>query len=295
MKKQIIALSILISLSSCSKDEINSDSNNQANLVKTTNSSEYNFNEIPNPAFDQSNKGLYQGTLVSEDMSFHEKITINVGNNGQYYAFINTTNGETHTLKGQPSLTNTAYNFKGKIGHFKMSITSDGQTSFSDVMLKNMSSKITVFKDTSSQRMMPSIGTFTNTNGNITGTWDFTFTPINELGFSISVLTINVNGGSTYVLNISGNYQRLCSAPGTAVPIGIVNSSYFNIQSVANILLGNHPLNYSFVANRIEAVNVGCLDAPTQQLGIAINNWTWNGFSGTALVDTNSLPTFEGL
>jgi len=118
-------------------------------------------------------------------------------------------------------------------------------------------------------------------------------------------LTIVRDGGSTFVLNTNGNYQRLCSAPGTPVPIGVVNSSFFNIQSSVGAspgisLGGDLSIGYTIVANRLEATNAGCRDFPSANLDITISNWTLRQgvntiAQGTATLNTASLPDFSGV
>ncbi len=254
------------------------------------------LSELPNPALDTDRRGLYQGTIVTSNIVFHEKITINMGNNGSYNAWIKTKHGELYTFKTRKSV-NSSDNHKtfiGKLGHFKVRYLDDDTLEVYDAVIQNTLASINIFKDRSTHRMIPTLGTFTSNDGSITGTWDFTFSNTSSLGFSIPNVTIFVNQNSeTFVLDISGNYQRLCSAPGTSVPIGVVNSSFFNIQSSNNVPLGNSNLNFTIVANRLEAANVGCLDLPSATLDTNINTWIWNGISGTSTIDTSSLPDFS--
>lgn len=252
--------------------------------------------DFPNPENDYTKQGLYQGTIVTQDLSFHEKITLNLGDNGLYNARITTSDNQQYLFDSQNTIEDSVLNFEGDQGTFSVQFLDDNSVSFSNVIIQNKEAVATVFKDQSFQRMMPSLGTFSSADNSITGTWDFTFSPTSSLGYSITTTTIFINQNSeTFVLDISGDYQRLCSAPGTPVPIGVVNSSFFNIQSSNNVPLGNSNLNFTFVANRLEGTNAGCLDQPSTDLDITIANWIWNGISGTSTIDTSSLPDFSFL
>lgn len=256
--------------------------------------------DTPNPENDYTLKGLYQGTIISKDLSFHEKITINLGDNNQYNASIITSNEILYLFKSENNIDSNILFFEGEHGSFKVEFDQDNSLYFTDVIINEKEALIQVFKDRSFQRIMPSLGTFSSNDNSITGTWDFTFTSTNGLGHDIMSTTIFVNQNSeTFVLDLSGAsgvYQRLCSGPGTTVPIGVLNSSFFNIQiSVPSIELGNSDLNFTFVANRLEAPNVGCLDQPSANLNTTVANWNWNGIFGTTTIDTSSLPDFSFL
>jgi len=263
----------------------------------------------PNPKLDSSQKGLYQGTVATNDISFHEKITINMANDGSYNAIIKVQDGQAHIFTGKPLDRIGTIIFEGTLGSFKVKLDnpansinagqeSDLSVSIFDAVMHDQEASITAFKDFSTQRTSTSLGSFTSNDGSITGTWDFTFVSggPGSLGFTIPTLTLVRDGGSIFVLNITGNYQRLCSAPGTPVPIGVVNSSFFNLQSSnsSNEIAGA-TLNYTIAANRLEATNAGCRDFPSANLDITIANWTWNGIQGTATIDTSSLPDFSGI
>ncbi|WP_299677728.1 hypothetical protein [uncultured Dokdonia sp.] len=251
--------------------------------------------DTPNPENDYSRRGLYQGTIVTEDLSFHEKITLNLGDNGQYNAQIITSNEERYLFKSQNTINSEFLYFEGDQGTFTVQFLEDDTVQLSNIIINEKEAVATVFKDQSFQRMMPSLGTFSSSDNTISGTWDFAFTVSGGLGYSITTTTIFINQNSeTFVLNTSGDYQRLCSAPGTPVPIGVVNSSFFNIQSVNNVPLGNSELSFIFVANRLEATNAGCRITPSAPLDVTSTSWTWNGLQGTATVDTSSLPDFSG-
>lgn len=298
MKQKITYFLIAISLIGCSIEEDIPTTLTEGNLVVTI--GEETTLQVPNPLFDENQKGLYQGTITTLHQDFHEKITINLGNDGSYNAFIKDTSGRTHFFTSEETIDSRILTFSGKLGSFQVSINERNIINVFNVTIQGKEAIVHVMKDLSYQRMMPSLGTFSSNDGSITGTWDFTFTPTNGLGHDIVSTTIFVNeNNQTFVLDLSGAsgvYQRLCSAPGTTVPIGVENSSFFNIQiSVPSIPLGNSDLNFTFVANRLEGTNAGCRDFPSSSLNITLANWTWNGISGTSTVDTSSLPDFSFL
>jgi len=295
MKLKITHFFIAISLISCSIEEEDASTTlTQENLSVTI--GEEAMPQAPHFRFDNDQKGLYQGTITTLHQDFHEKITINLGNDGAYNAFIKKNDGKTYFFTTQETVASEVLTFYGKLGNFKVSITEENTVDVFDANIQGHTAIATVVKDLSYQRMIPSIGSFTSNDGSITGSWDFTFAQTSSLGFSITSTTIFVNQNSeTFVLNISGDYQRLCSAPGTPVPIGVVNSSFFNIQSSNNVPLGASNLNFTFVANRLESTNAGCRDFPSAPLDISAASWTWNGIQGISSVETSSLPDFSGI
>lgn len=294
MKQKLTYFLVAISLIGCSIDEDAPTTLTEENLVVTI--GEETTLQVPNPIFDEDQKGLYQGTITTLHQDFHEKITINLGNDDSYNAFIKSTTGRTYFFTTEETLDSGILTFSGKLGSFKVSMNERNTVSVFNATIQGREAISTVVKDLSYQRMTPTLGTFSSNDGSITGSWDFTFAQTSSLGFSITSTTIFVNQNSeTFVLNVSGDYQRLCSAPGTPVPIGVVNSSFFNIQSSNNVPLAGSTLNFTFVANRLEGTNAGCRDFPSAPLDINTANWTWNGISGTSTVDTSSLPDFSGI
>lgn len=294
MKQKIAYFLIAISLIGCSIDEDTPTTLTEENLVVTI--GEETTLQVPNPIFDEDQKGLYQGTITTLHQDFHEKITINLGNDGSYNAFIKSTSGRTHFFTTGETIDSRILTFSGNLGSFQISMNERNTIRVFNATIQGKEAISTIVKDLSYQRMTPTLGTFSSTDGSITGSWDFTFAQTSSLGFSITSTTIFVNQNSeTFVLDVSGDYQRLCSAPGTPVPIGVVNSSFFNIQSSNNVPLAGSTLNFTFVANRLEGTNAGCRDFPSAPLDISTANWTWNGISGTSTVDTSSLPDFSDI
>jgi len=310
MKTKFLAICALLFLTQCTIDEDGTTPTDSQNF--TADIGTIATAMVPNPSLDNSPKGLYQGTVATHDMSFHEKITINLGNDSYYNALIEVQNGSIYTFEGKFHENTGIAVFRGKIGEFKVRFnTSDSFVANTiptvevfDAVIAQTNASIAAFKDRSTQRVVTSLGTFASDgvlpgdDGTTTGTWDFTFVSSGpgSLGFTIPTLTLVRDGGSTFVLDTNGDYQRLCSAPGTPVPIGVVNSSFFNIQSSnSSIELAGATLNYTIVGNRLEGTNAGCRDFPSANLDINIANWSWNGIQGTATLNTSSLPDFSGI
>lgn len=297
MKNYLSLMLLALSLIQCTTEEIEESVNLEVEYLSTE--TQIDIAEmLPNSELDTSFKGLYQGTIVSEDLSFHERVTINLENDGNLSAIIFIEDSENIYFNGIQENA-TSYKFTSDIGYFILE-KQENVIQVIEAKINNVNASLNYVKDLSHQRNMMSLGTFTN-NGAITGTWDFTFTATNGLGFDITELTIVRDGGSSFLLDLAGRngvYQRLCSGPGTTVPIGVLNSAFFNIQiSVAEnaaepLLLAGAPLGFTFVANRLEGTNAGCLNAPSTNMNIVLSNWNWNGNAGTATIDTASLPTF---
>lgn len=290
----MLAICIAFVTIQCSVEQ---ESTNDSQTQNITYSQNVNLEtELPVAALDNSNFGLYVGTIVTNDLSFHEKIYIKLKDDGSSNAQIVTAKGKIIPFSGT-RLNSKAnqYAFSGNQGSF-IAIISDQKLTVIEAFINANSAVINVSKSTSTQRRMPSLGTFTSNDGSLTGTWDFTFQGVSGGdGYTTPTLTIVRTGGSTAVLDITGTYQRLCSPPGSPVPIGIVNSSFFNIQSNISgtpITLAGADFSYNFVANRLEGENVGCLNQPSSPLDVVANVWDWNGIQGTVTLNSSSLPNF---
>ena len=242
-------------------------------------------NQMPRAALDATNKGLYVGTLVTTDLSFHEKIFINVENDGHINAQIPLASGKTHVLRGSKQAKDAdVYQFTGDIGHFTVSIFNNEAT-ITDAILDNKAAVINVIKSTSTYRGVPSLGTFSNGDGSLSGTWDFTWTQITPDLFESVTLSIVKNGGNTYSPSIpAATYQRYCG-----------KGTFFQItsESNANTTILDMPLTFSVNGGYLENQN-NCDPAPFQYDDFSDPFiWDWNSKDGYMNIDTFSLPWFN--
>ncbi len=293
MQIRLIYLLVTLLFIQCSVDENETISN-------TNTTSQYENLKVQNKAsnlnMNSGHQDLFVGTIVTTDFNFHEKIYIKLNKNNSVYAQVITVDNTIFNFEGKKvSGKKNVYKFNSIIGSFSAKIERNNLI-VKDAIINNTEAVIQVAKSTATNRRMPSLGSFISNDGSVSGTWDFMFQPSSSLGYAMTSLTIVKNGGGTFVLPIgNGDYQRACSTPSSPVPIGVINSSYFNIQSVnSNLMLAGNILNYIFVANRLENVNVGCIDAPSTNLDIAANTWSYNGIDGTSNIITSSLPDFSG-
>lgn len=269
----------------------------------------------PNPKLDNNVKGLYQGTIATQDLSFHEKITINFENDNTYSASIKQLDGSIQTFSGVPldRTTNTVL-YTGDLGQFKARSKSENtlQVDFKkgievfDATINDTQATITAFKDRNAQRVETSLGTFASDDGTITGTWDFTFERLEETDpgvevflitevsilrsetntlFSITEEFLDVNTGAT------AQWVRTCNNPlGNGTYEEVIFDLGFFIEEIP---LANDFISVFFGFAQFAGSNISCLEE-VPNISDLETIWIWNGVSGENLItiDSSSLPSF---
>ncbi len=302
MKRIVFYLFIAASFVQCTQDEstITTDEESQ-DLILQEISLDLS-NAAPNVALDTTNKGLFVGTLATTDLSFHEKIFINIENDGNTNAQIITPDTK-HAFQGQQlTRKGNTYLFTGEIGQFTVTLE-DNEAIITEASFYDMTAEVKVFKSTSQLKMTPTLGTFTATqNGTATGTWDIMFTATNEDrydGAFVSVFRLDANDNtlSSHVLQNSFllRYTRRCDEVDAMTGTRLVQLQLFctsdNNSGNSNVTINGQVINYTYRLR--ERINIATCDYPTpDDLGVITNEWSWGGASGTIDIDINTLPVF---
>jgi len=175
MKKCILGFMVLFLCFACSQDEVIT-----ADIDTATLTSESNFEAInpittsPNRSFDALSEGMYHGIMVTEDISVHGKIWINVGNDGQYNATVITDEGERLSFFAKTlDLNPTHFVFEGKRGSFRFDVSDFNHPVATNVIIDETVGFIQTIKDRSTQRAVATLGTYVDfADPTFTGTWD---------------------------------------------------------------------------------------------------------------------------
>ena len=281
MKNPIIYLFLAALIVQCSPDHQMEDLSADQVLIYEQDLNLYN--QMPNVALDELNKGLYVGTLATTDLSFHEKIVINIENDGHLNAQIPLASGKAHLLRGSKLAKNgNVYQFEGLIGHFTV-VLENNEATITDAVLDNKAAVINVRKSTSTSRMMPSLGTFRNGDNSVTGTWDFMFY---YTGFSYDsdAITIVKNGGNSHQVDVFSTFSRFCDNG---------NNTFTLYSGSSNdATLAGMPLTHDLYAESfVDAPE--CPQNSPHEYDIYGNTWSWNGQSGNLSINFNSLPWFN--
>ena len=253
---------------------------------------------------------MYHGIVVTQDLSVHGKIWVNVANNGDYNATVVTNKGEQMAFYGTPlSRNREIISFNGKVSSFTFDVTDFNNPRATEVILNGIDGYVQTVKDRSGQRTAAILGTYVYINdAAFAGTWDL-ITDGSTIGnpFGAPNLTqvcIVSPSGGMFVDNVMDTFDYPCfdGATGT-LPIyitpadgfGDINEFWAQDQSVT---LGGAELTYwlgqsslSSQANAVENSGFHNNDFGNPvQTGCFIFTgfkavWFWNGRVGSASFD----------
>lgn len=164
MKKLFLAVLSLALFASC-ETEINETTatNETVDLRLMT----------PKASFNNEQSGMYAGVIAGIENGFHGKLWVNMNNDRNTTAMIETAQGDVHyiALVGQ---VNGIYQFEGAIGSFDFNPADFNDTQITNVVMNGGNGAARVLKETSQTRMTPVLGTYDNFfGGNYGGTWNF--------------------------------------------------------------------------------------------------------------------------
>lgn len=217
MKKQILLFGVFASMifSSCSEEETTVSDFTTTDLEVTI--EHINFDPAtaePIARFNEDNRGLYHGIIVSLDTGNkdrpHGKIWVNVNNDGNYNATVVTNTGDRFGFIGKKlNRDGNLYSFVGNRGSFKFDVTDFNKPIATNVIIDSKEGHIATLKDRAGQRAAVILGSFQTNDDDpmsmppleaITGTWDLMTdgTPnVEAFGFpnlTEVVITITNNG-----------------------------------------------------------------------------------------------------
>ncbi len=321
MKKFMFSMLALAVCFGCSQDEGSTADATDASLV--INSSQRSVNqltEVPNRDFDTSNKGMYHGIIVTQDLSLHGKIWINLGNDGNYNATVVTDQGKELAFFANHPSVDTAKErgilFKGERGSFVFDNSDLNRPIATEVIINNIPGFIQSVKDRSTQRASAVLGTYVDFNdATFTGTWDLiTDGTTNPTFFDLPNLTqvcVLGPGGAMFVDEVFETFDYPCFGVMGVGPVfhaaggsfGGINEFIAQDQTANWVGLdATYSLGQSTSVHNANptAVNPGFhnndfADPPVPGCYVFVNGlqgiWSWNGREGSAtFVDAFAPP-----
>ncbi|EDM44793.1 hypothetical protein SCB49_14515 [unidentified eubacterium SCB49] len=296
MKKALLYLFISATFIQCTTDQEDETTVENQNLTyeKGLDLS----TQLPNANFDTANSGLYVGTAVSNDLTFHERLYINIYNdnhiNAQFLINKFTTASYVYLQGSVLNADKNTYEFSGEIGSFKLQIENNEATIY-DAIFDNKQAVANVFKSTSKDPLTSTTGTFSanSTDHDATGAWDVIYTKTDEDRFNGSIVSIVLNNNSYTITNSEELYYRRFCNPieGSENLLSRIICRALSENDVAQ--LAGLPINFKY---RILKDNddLPTCDYPTaEDLVENQNTWSWNGRQGTITLDRSTLPTFN--
>jgi hypothetical protein len=129
--------------------------------------------------FDYTSNGIYRGVFVSNDISYHGVLTVNLGNDSRYNAVLEY--GDDRKLRigfirvnmGPTGETNLI-EFRGKNAGFTLDVSDYSHPIFSEGYIDGQTAQAKLLKEKSANRVLVTLGTFSDDlDPTFFGTWDF--------------------------------------------------------------------------------------------------------------------------
>ena len=175
--------------------------------------------QLPNPLFDSTKKGIYHGVIASQNSQSRGKIWINLGNNSKFTAVVEMQDGIKASFVGVENSTrggDSNYVFKGKKGSFIVKANSVNNPEIYAVeFLDSSDYAVFAIKSTSTRMATSYTGTFNETgNAAFAGTWNVLSngiaSPNGYNGTAISQVMVTF-GNTTFVDSVmeseAGNFN----------------------------------------------------------------------------------------
>ncbi len=290
MKKLILLLAVTLVVFSCSKDNVNTETET-ADLTQMT----------PNKSLDQSSEGMYYGVFGhNEIQDLHGKILINAGNDGNYSALIEMVNGDDIKFQGN-SINKTNIHFTSDRGSFDFNTVDFTAPEATNVFIDNASeSYIVATKSHTRGGGFVMLGTYVET-GNETGffgNWDAIGDGSDPFVQPIILLAVSHKGtigpftDPVSEINPTG---CLAGSPATLIDGTLPGIDVISAEGQVSPLAGIPAL------WRVTRDEGGYYDDACSFEGPGSSGfWTWAGRSGTISVDDpqplpiqNIIPTFS--
>lgn len=208
MKKILFLLALTSLFFACETEE-----NLILNEGETTNASvQIDLRTMdPNVAFDTQSKGMYAGVIATNDNQFHGKLWINLHNDQQYSAMVETKEGDLHFFQ-LVNVFKTVYTFSNDSGSFEFNASNSKNTEITNVFYNGIPGNARVVKETSQTRMTPILGNYDSFgigDPTIKGTWNFIAQDQMGAEFNlIEEIVITTNGGRMFIETLAdGDFE----------------------------------------------------------------------------------------
>ena len=195
--KKILLLSLgLALLIGCSPDSENISEIESVDLTKIINPDTAKAVSV----FDNTSNGIYRGVFVSDDMSYHGVLTVNVGNDARYNAILEYGEdqriGFVRTNNGVSGVTSNV-EFRGAKTGFTLNVSDYAQPIVTDGYINGQGAQIKLLKETSTNQVRAVLGTFADDlDPMFTGAWDLLSTSTDVIivptDFGLVPVTVNI-------------------------------------------------------------------------------------------------------
>jgi hypothetical protein len=187
MKKALLLSLCLSFLVGCNSDsEINSDIES-VDLTKIIN---------PDTAraaaqFDNAPNGIYKGVFVSDDISFHGVLTVNLGNDSQYNAILEYGDDQRMGFLRVSNGNSDVIEFRGGNAGFTLDVSNYRRPLVTTGYINGQGALMKLKKETSQSRVVTVLGTFVDSRDpSFNGTWDLMGTSGENI---VTVPTTDIN------------------------------------------------------------------------------------------------------
>jgi len=195
MKKLALLFLVALVVVSCSKEDTTAV-DTQENLVLQLDTDL--SKQIPQRSFDNDVRGTYAGVLVANTGDFHARLWLNIGNDGNTNAMVQTIEGEdiTFELAASSGSINADYTFANNRGSFDVDMSDFDNVIISNVRMDDMDGDAFVAKERNGNKRMIMLGVYDNSiAGLTTGTWDIMTAGLGGIENIDSVMITGTGGG----------------------------------------------------------------------------------------------------
>jgi hypothetical protein len=210
--------------------------------------------------FDNTNSGIYRGVFVSNDISYHGVLTVNLANDAQFNAILEYGDNKTERM-GFVRVNNDNTNepnvieFRGNNAGFTLNVSDYNQPVFTDGYIDGQTAQAKLLKERSTNKVLVTLGIF-NDAGDPTffGTWDFLSSSTRVISVPTNLplpapplYSINVNNidavvltkssGAMYVDNVMEDFTAGfgCAFVLPSLPFG-TNAPYYSGEQTVTVI-----------------------------------------------------------
>jgi hypothetical protein len=304
-------------LVSCTQDNDNMDES-----LDLTTQDAINLTKIIDPStaraaaqFDNTTNGIYKGIFVSNDLSYHGVLTVNLGNDGRYNAILEYGEGQGKKIGflGEQSNndgSSNSYEFRGKNGGFTIDLSNQTSPIITKATIDGQTAQGKLLKETSQNQVRAVLGTFEDSNDtSFNGTWDFLtsgtrvvtvptgLAPPNPAAVSVTVNIVAdvvlTKGGMTFNDNSMESFTVSSGCNALLLPTGVQTPFVSGPQSLGGIFMIDEyaaPDQTSIFLGEVATWNLVYStyqdsyfngDCSSSLSG----SWSWKGRTGTITLD----------
>ena len=308
MNKFFLIIVVVFVSFSCSTESIVNNENEEVNYFLKNDLSK----QLPVVDFDNQINGMYHGIIASEDSKIHGQIWVNIANDGEYKAMVETINKERMYFSDveKEASFNSIY-FEGKRGSFTIDVTNTDDVRVSNVLIDDKVANIRLLKERNGTKNRAILGTFVDDlDASFGGTWDLLSTSTQTVTLPTGLMfpfpttvDVVVNIVSETVVTKTGGGIFIDSSmelftPGATcveeIPTGEQAPFFSGEQNLLGLVdineyaLGNQTSTYGGAVNSwsfIFSKAAGDIYYDIDCNEITSGTWSWNSRSGSILLN----------